>query len=245
MPSPDEPRIDIPDATKEFLASVDKPGTILVVFDLGKGTYRLPRPYIEALARYLKHETHAMTIRSGGNSYRFAGMLNQKDSPAGERRRFEFFFTRDDYNRSKEYYPPPSTIHLFDEFDITPDSDLAKEAIELDFRRHLGHPNAECVFHDKDPGFWKEVDEYFGRPESKITLEALHSWDGIAKEKGRWAVLDWLMVRGWQDVPKATHILHMGGSGYRQPYELKIIEKSGLPAFHAFAADSTGGSNHD
>lgn len=84
----------LPRHVMDFLKTIDKDETILVVSDYGKGTYRCESLFSE-LCEFLLTETHHMKVRVGGNSYRFAEWLihNLLYLKMTNCRRFEFFRT--------------------------------------------------------------------------------------------------------------------------------------------------------
>ena len=85
---------DLPCHAMDFLKSIDKDETVLVVMDCGKGNFGCGALFSE-LSDFLLTETHRMTIRVGGNSYRFAGELiyNLLERKMTNCSRFEFFRT--------------------------------------------------------------------------------------------------------------------------------------------------------
>ena len=95
----------LPRHVMDFLKSIDKDETTLVVMDYGKGNFSHGALFSE-LSDFLLTETHHMTIRVGGNSYRFASGLifNLLDRKMTNCRRFEFFRTsvKDDEDCSSE-----------------------------------------------------------------------------------------------------------------------------------------------
>ena len=95
----------LPRHVMDFLKSIDKDETILVVMDYGKGNFSHGALFSE-LSDFLLTETHHMKIRVGGNSYRFASGLifNLLDRKMTNCRRFEFFriSAKDDEDSSCE-----------------------------------------------------------------------------------------------------------------------------------------------
>ena len=95
----------LPRHVMDFLKSIDKDETILVVMDYGKGNF-CHRVLFSELSDFLLTETHHMKIRIGVNSYRFASRLifNLLGRKMTNCRRFEFFRTsaKEDEDSSSE-----------------------------------------------------------------------------------------------------------------------------------------------
>ena len=95
----------LPRHVMDFLKSIDKDETTLVVMDYGKGNFS-HRALFSELSEFLVTETHRMKIRVGGNFCRFASGLifNLLDRKMTNCRRFEFFriSAKDDENTSSE-----------------------------------------------------------------------------------------------------------------------------------------------
>jgi len=82
----------LPCHVMDYLKSIDKQGTILVVSDCDKWNYDHWNVFSD-LIKFLLAETHSMTVRVGGNSYRLAesmiGYLLKHN--ATDVKRFEFY----------------------------------------------------------------------------------------------------------------------------------------------------------
>lgn len=213
----DSSGIQLPQETLKFLRSIDRPGTILMLFDLyAYGFAGVTGRQMALLARFLARETRHMTIRGGGHHFHLMELVLKYRSADEPTDRFEFFLTQ--HQSSFVEGLEKANVHVFREGEIPEDSPIAHAAMELDFQRdEKGHTFAEWVFQDN-------VGEEGKKKASKLDL--LYN-----SEHGWWTVGDMVAVLGWQDISPATNILHMGG--VFGPYEGALIRRAGYPAFNA------------
>lgn len=130
----------LPRHVMDFLKSIDKDDTILVVSDCDKGIYNYRKIFSE-LCEFLFAETHHMTVRVGGNSYRFAGWLMGYllDMKASDNHRFEFFLSpfeadSDKAERRIEKMRATMTIHLMSDYKFDLASDFMRYVDRYDIR---------------------------------------------------------------------------------------------------------------
>lgn len=134
----------LPRHVMDFLKSIDKDETILVVMDYGKGNFSHGVLFSE-LSDFLLTETHHMKIRVGGNSYRFASGLifNLLDRKMTNCRRFEFFRTsaKEDEDSSSEgddwlqRICEAATVRCMSNYNFDIASDFMRYVDKYDIRR--------------------------------------------------------------------------------------------------------------
>ena len=216
----DATSIQVPRETLEFLRSIDRPETVLMLFDLyAYGFAGVTGVQTALLARFLARETRHMTLRAGGHYFYFMDQVldfRRDDEPTD---RFEFFLTREQCRYVEGL--KKAKVLVIQQGAIPEDSSIARMAMELDFRRDTeGRTFAEWVFRGDEESF---------RGKGKKRVDSFEAdW---RRERGAWTVEDMVAVLGWGEIRPATHILHMGG--VFGPYESEIIRRAGCPAFNA------------
>ena len=130
----------LPRHVMDFLKSIDKDDTILVVSDCDKGIYMHENIFSE-LREFLFSETHHMTVRVGGNSFRFAERLmgylvDMKDVDI---HRFEFFLSSpgrylDLWKRKFRKMCAAMTVRWMDDYKFDFTSDFMRYADRYDIR---------------------------------------------------------------------------------------------------------------
>ena len=270
----------LPSHVMDFLRAVDKDDTILVVSDCDKGIYSYEDTFHE-LCEFLLTGTHRMTVRVGGNSFRFAGMLMEYllKMNVTNTRRFEFFFSsfdesylaKDEVQRMRA----SKTLRLMSDFKFDVRSDFMRYVDGYDLRwanvgmnRDTGivtvyridgrpildsgdtpiRPSAmkmkEVITEGKlkDGTVVRCVDPELG---VRGSLAALWVMDEIAgyvsngefhvsaiTSKGAWAIGDVMMVKGYDDMPPATHALYSDVWSHLMPKERRLFEDVGLVCHH-------------
>ena len=118
----------LPQHVMDFLKSIDKDDTILVISDCDKMIYNYLNVFDE-LSKFLFAETHHMTVRVGGNSFRFAKALMAylRDMKAADNRRFEFFLSpRDKREPWIEEMRATMTVHFMSDYKFDLSSDFMR-----------------------------------------------------------------------------------------------------------------------
>lgn len=220
----DSTGIQVPKETLEFLRSIDRPETVLMLFDLyAYGFAGVTGVQTALLARFLARETRFMTLRAGGHYFYFMDQVldfHRDDDPSD---RFEFFLTREQCRYVEGL--KKAKVHVLRQGEITADSSIARMAMELDFQRDTeGRAFAEWVFRGKEEPFRGAEKTRV----SDVTME-------FQRERGSWTVEDMVAVFGFGEIRPATHILHMGG--VFGAYEGEIIRRAACPSFNALGME--------
>ncbi len=139
----------LPRHVMDFLKSIDKDDTILVISDCDKGIYMHENIFSE-LREFLFSETHHMTVRVGGNSFRFAErfmsyLVDMKDVDI---HRFEFFLSspgiyEDRWKLQFRKMCAAMTVRCMDDYKFDFTSDFMRYADRYDIRGlGIGRNNA-------------------------------------------------------------------------------------------------------
>ena len=126
----------LPQHVMDFLKSIDKDDTILVISDCDKMIYNYLNVFDE-LSKFLFAETHHITVRVGGNSFRFAKALMAylRDMKAADNRRFEFFLSpRDKREPWIEEMRATMTVHFMSDYKFDLSSDFMRYVDRYDIR---------------------------------------------------------------------------------------------------------------
>lgn len=220
----DATSIQVPRDTLAFLRSIDRPETVLMLFDLyAYGFAGVTGVQMALLARFLARETRFMTLRGGGHHFHLMEQVLKyctANEPTG---RFELFLTR--HQCSFVECQDKAKVHVFQEGEIPRNSTIAQTAMELDFQRDReGRTFAEWVFRGEEASFREKGKERV----DNFELE-------YRQGQGAWTVSDALAVLGWGNIRRATHILHMGG--VFGAYEGELMRHAGVPAFNALGME--------
>ena len=165
--------------TTEFIRSIDKPETVLVLFDAGKGNEFVDFA-LKPITEYLMYNTQHMTIRVGGNANVLAYTILHKGlnslSSIQNPERFEFYFekSRDGENWGK--------MHYMNQLDFTSDAQLVDACIK---------------YHWKDA--YKEG----------FIPSLIESGQWKLEEKGLTSVADYIQLKGFAlaGIRPATHVM--------------------------------------
>ena len=271
----------LPRHVMDFLKSIDKDETTLVVMDFGKGNF-INRGLFLELSDFLLTETHHMKIRVGGNSYRFASGLifNLLDRKMTNCRRFEFFriSAKDDEESSCEgdnwiqKIREVATVRYMSDYKFDLTSDFMRYVDKYDIRGagagmnyqtktvtvyDYGKPmmGAESVvvvpsmMSDDEPrGPLKDgtnvqrISPELGLRGSMAVLWVRNEQSGFLhdgefsrfndSDKGAWAIADVMMVKGYEDVQPATHVLYGDATSNLAPNQRRLFKDSGLVCHH-------------
>ena len=268
----------LPRHVMDFIKSIDKDGTILVVTDFGKGNFSHGALFSE-LSDFLLTETHRMKIRVGGNSYCFASRLifNLLEHKMSNCRRFEFFRTavEEDADSDDNWIQKiceVATVRFMRDYKFDIASDFIRYVDKYDIRGSGAGMNYEA----------KTVTVYdYGKPmlgaESMVIVPSMMSKDEPAEtikdgtkvlhinpelglrgsmavlwirneqsgfihdgefsrfndsDKGAWAIADVMMVKGYGDVPPATHALYGDAVSNLAPNQRRLFADAGLVCHH-------------
>ena len=265
----------------DFLKSIDKDETTLVVMDYGKGNFSHGALFSE-LSDFLLTETHHMTIRVGGNSYRFASGLifNLLDRKMTNCRRFEFFRTsvKDDEDCSSEgddwlqRICEVATVRYMSNYNFDIASDFMRYVDKYDIRgagAGMNYQTKTVTVYDygksmlgaesvvvvpsmmsddepngplKDGTNVQRINPELGLRGSMAVLWVRNEQSGFLhdgefsrfndSDKGAWAIADVMMVKGYGDIPPATHALYGDAVSNLAPNQRRLFADVGLVCHH-------------
>ena len=224
----------LPERVKLFLEQIDKPGTILALFDEGKFFYAYD-DILEAIIRYCLTESKHITLRVGGYSYRVqrqAFYLSYMLQTAPER--LESIYC-DYYRPNVDYGDAKAIFHELRDYRFDYEDPFVKYAEEYDYKcvalQGVVHSMVYYYVNNIDPG-WYDKDGKFHRFYDKL--------------RGLEALGDVTMIRGYADIKPATAALYSdSGSGCgdeiyfgpaahfdkrsRTSSQQKLFEDAGIP----------------
>jgi len=268
----------LPRHVMDFLKSIDKDETILVVTDFGKGNFS-HRVLFSELSDFLLTETHRMKIRVGGNSYRFAGELiyNLLEHKMSNCRRFEFFRTavKEDADSDDNWIQKiceVATVRFMRDYKFDIASDFIRYVDKYDIRGSGAGMNYEAktvTVYDygksmmgaesmvivpsmmskdepaetlKDGTKVLHINPELGLRGSMAVLWIRNEQSGFIhdgefsrfndSDKGAWAIADVMMVKGYGDVPPATHALYGDAVSNLAPNQRRLFADAGLVCHH-------------
>ena len=271
----------LPRHVMDFLKSIDKDETILVVMDYGKGNFSHGALFSE-LSDFLLTETHHMKIRVGGNSYRFASGLifNLLDRKMTNCRRFEFFriSAKDDEDSSCEgdnwiqKICEVATVRYMSDYKFDLTSDFMRYVDKYDIRgagAGMNYQTKTVTVYDygksmmgaesvvvvpsmmsddeprgplKDGTNVQRISPELGLRGSMAVLWVRNEQSGFLhdgefsrfndSDKGAWAIADVMMVKGYEDVQPATHVLYGDATSNLAPNQRRLFKDAGLVCHH-------------
>jgi hypothetical protein len=269
---------NLPQHVMDFLKSIDRDSTILVISDRDKGNFLHWKTFL-ALQEFLLMETHHMRIRVGGNSYRLADSFSRYllGFKGEDRRRFEFFFTPFEEppycsERTFEKICEATTVRSMKKYEYDLASDFVWYVDQYDIRKsRFGWNEKMKVVTDyivdepivgansvvipsaskdivpeilKDGSFVKKADPALHLHGSLAVHWIKNELSGFIHDgefcvfnnpqKGAQAIADVMMVKGYQDVAPATHVLYSDTTSNLAENEQQLFKDAGLISHHLF-----------
>lgn len=271
----------LPRHVMDFLKSIDKDETTLVIMDYGKGNFS-HRALFAELSDFLLTETHHMRIRVGGNSYRFASELifNLLDRKMTNCRRFEFFriSAKDDENSSGDgdnwiqKICEVATVRYMSDYKFDLASDFMRYVDKYDIRgagAGMNYQTKTVTVYDygksmmgaesvvvvpsmmsddeprgplKDGTNVQRISPELGLRGSMAVLWVRNEQSGFLhdgefsrfndSDKGAWAIADVMMVKGYEDVQPATHVLYGDATSNLAPNQRRLFKDAGIVCHH-------------
>ena len=210
---------------KAFIDNMDRPGSVVALYDNGKGYFN-DEDAFEAVIRYILAETEFIVLRVGGDSYRAEMLAYGLSREIGsDPARLESIYCG--HNKPEDYLARVrATFHALSDYDFDYGDDFVRYAERYDNRSFTfgdeTHPmvyyyvnNIDTGWYDKEGRFTPFYDKYRG-------LRALG---------------DVAMIRGYADIKPATAAIVASPGHGRPARQRRLAEDAGIPVLDILRGD--------
>ena len=211
---------------KSFIDNMDRPGSIVALFDNGKGFYR-DEDAFETVIRYILSEARFIVLRVGGNSFRAEMLAYGLSREIGsDPARLESIYCG--RNKPEEYLARVrATFHALSDYDFDYGDDFVRYAERYDNRSFTfgneTHPMVFYYVNDIDTGWYDEQGQF------------TPFYD---KYRGLRALGDVAMIRGYADIKPATAAIVAAPGHGRPARQRRLAEDAGIPVLDICRGDS-------
>lgn len=202
---------------KSFIDNMDRPGSVVALFDNGKGFYNDVDAF-EAVIRHILSETRFIVLRVGGNSYRAEGMAYGLSREIGnDPARLESIYCG--HNIPEDYLAQArATCHRFYDYNFNYEDDFVRYAERYDKRNFTfggeTHPMVYYYVNNIDTGWYDKKGRFTSFND---------------KDKGLQALGDVAMICGYADIKPATAAIVASLRYGPDACQRRLAEDAGIP----------------